>query len=53
MPDGFATTLSQRDHLVLVNNDPDNTYTMTVVPWSTVVRVILRGVEQVPGDVSR
>ena len=51
LPESFARTLSQQDHAVFVAKDPDNSYTLTVVPWDSVARVILRGVRQVPGEV--
>lgn len=52
LPDDFARTLSQQHHAVFVTRDPDNSYTLTVVPWDGVTRVILRGVQQVPGEMA-
>ena len=51
--DGFVKTLSQQDHAVLVTKEPDESYTLTIVPWDAVARVILRGVKQVPGEIVR
>jgi hypothetical protein len=53
LPDGYVKGLSEHSQAVFVTNDPDNTYTLTIVPWETVARVILRGMQEVPGEVVR
>jgi hypothetical protein len=50
LPDGFVRDLSQQDHLVVFTKDADGTHTLTVVPWDSVARVILRGVKQLPAN---
>jgi DNA-directed RNA polymerase subunit RPC12/RpoP len=52
LPDGFLKDLSQRDVAVLVSKDPDDSYTVNIVTWNTVSRVILRGIRQLPGEVA-
>jgi hypothetical protein len=51
LPDGYVSDLSQQDYAVLMSQDPDGSRTLTVVPWSGVARVIVRGVKRVPGNV--
>jgi hypothetical protein len=53
LPDGYIETASQPGHAVLVSRDPDGSHTVTLVPWDSVVRVILRGIRQVPGQIVR
>ncbi len=53
VPDGYLKSQSQHDYAVLVTRDPDGCWTMTVVPWSSISRIILRAVKQVPGEVVR
>jgi hypothetical protein len=53
LPDGYVETPSEQDHAVLVSRDPDGAHTVTIVPWDSVARVILRGIRQVPGQVVR
>jgi hypothetical protein len=53
LPDGYLTPHSQQDYAVLVTRDPDGLSTITVVPWSSISRIILRSVEKVPGEVVR
>jgi hypothetical protein len=52
-PDGYSKSHSQRDYAVLVTRDPDGLSTVTVVPWSSIARIIVRAVKQVPGEVVR
>jgi hypothetical protein len=52
-PDGYVRSHSQHDYAVLVTNDPDGCSTVTVVPWSSISRIILRALKQVPGEVVR
>jgi hypothetical protein len=49
----FAQNLSQRSHGVFGAKDAENgAYTLTVVPWDSVERVLLTGVKELPGDIS-
>ncbi|MEI8373160.1 MAG: hypothetical protein WCJ35_10055 [Planctomycetota bacterium] len=52
-PDGYLKSHSQQDYAVLVTRDPDGCSTITVVPWSSISRIILRSVKEVPGEVVR
>lgn len=53
VPDGYLKERSQQDYAVLVTRDPDGCWTITVVPWSSISRIIMRAVKQVPGEVVR
>ena len=53
LPDGYVKPHSQQDYAVLVTRDPDGLSTITVVPWNSISRIILRAVKQVPGEVVR
>ena len=53
LPDGYLKSRSQQDYAVLVTRDPDGCWTMTVVPWNSISRIIMRAVKQVPGEVVR
>lgn len=53
LPDAYVKSLSGRANAVLVSKDPDGSFTVTLVPWNTVARVILRGMKRVPGEVVR
>ncbi len=53
LPDGYLKSHSQQDYAVLVTREPDGCSTLTVVPWSSISRIILRAVKQVPGEVVR
>ena len=53
LPDGYLKSHSQQDYAVLVTRDPDGCSTITVVPWNSISRIILRAVKQVPGEVVR
>jgi hypothetical protein len=53
LPDGYVAAMSQHGHAVLVTRDPDGSHTVTLVPWDSVARVILRGIRQVPGEIVR
>ena len=52
-PDGYLKSHSQQDYAVLVTRDPDGCSTITVVPWSSISRIIMRSVKEVPGEVVR
>ncbi len=52
-PDGYVKSHSQQDYAVLVTRDPDGCSTITVVPWSSISRIIMRSVKEVPGEVVR
>jgi hypothetical protein len=51
LPEGFIHSLSQQQHAVLATKEHDDTYTLTVVPWEGVARVIVRGIKDPPGEV--
>jgi hypothetical protein len=51
LPDGYLKSQTQQDYAVLVTRDPDGLSTITVVPWNSISRIILRAVKQVPGEV--
>ena len=53
LPDGYLKSHSQHDYAVLVTRDPDGCSTITVVPWKSISRIIMRAVKQVPGEVVR
>jgi hypothetical protein len=53
LPDGYLKSHSQHDYAVLVTRDPDGCWTITVVPWSSISRIILRAVKRVPGEIVR
>lgn len=53
LPDGYLKSHSRQDYAVFVTRDPDGLSTITVVPWNSISRIIIRAVEQVPGDVVR
>ena len=53
LPDGYLKSHSRQDYAVLVTKDPDGCSTITVVPWKSISRIILRAVKQVPGEVVR
>jgi hypothetical protein len=53
LPEGFVPSLSQQTCAVLLAKDPDDSYTVTIIPWDTVVRVILRGVKEMPGEAAQ
>jgi len=52
-PDGYSKSHSQRDYAVLVSKDPDGLSTVTVVPWNSISKIIIRAVKHAPGDVIR
>jgi hypothetical protein len=47
-PDRFSEALSRGRHGVFAVKDPDGTYTLVVVAWESVVRVLIRGVRELP-----
>ena len=53
VPDGYVKPHSQQDYAVFVTRDPDGCSTITVVPWSSISRIILRAIKDVPGEVVR
>jgi hypothetical protein len=52
-PDGYLKSHSMQDHAVLVAKDPDGRSTVTIVPWNSIARIILRALKDVPGEVVR
>ncbi len=53
VPDGYLKSHSIHDHAVLVAKDPDGRSTVTIVPWNSIARIILRALKDVPGEVVR
>ncbi len=52
-PDGYLKSHSMEDYAVLVAKDPDSRSTVTIVPWNSIARIILRALKEVPGEVVR
>ena len=52
-PDGYLKSHSMQDYAVLVAKDPDGRSTVTIVPWNSIARIILRALKEVPGEVVR
>jgi hypothetical protein len=52
-PDAYVKSHSLQDYAVLVTKDPDGCSTVTIVPWNSIARIILRALKQVPGEVVR
>ncbi len=52
-PDGYLKSHSMQDYAVLVAKDPDGRSTVTIVPWNSIARIILRALKDVPGEVVR
>jgi hypothetical protein len=52
-PDAYIRSHSRHDYAVLVTKDPDGCSTVTVVPWTSISRIIMRALKQVPGEVVR
>ena len=48
LPDWFDRRLSQGTHGLFAAQAADATVTMTIVPWETVTRVVVRGVVGLP-----
>jgi len=48
LPDGFAENLSQQSHAVFTKRAEDGTHTLTVVAWDSIVRVLARGLKDLP-----
>ena len=48
LPDWFEQKLSQKSHGLFAGQAADGTVTMTVVPWDSVERVVIRGVVGLP-----
>ncbi len=52
VPDYFAEALSQDDHGVFAVKEPGGTHTLSVLAWDAIVRVMVRGVGQLPAEMS-
>jgi hypothetical protein len=52
-PDGYVRSRSMQDYAVVVTKEPDGRSTVTIVPWNSVSRIILRALKEVPGEVVR
>lgn len=50
VPDRFAKDLSRQNHGVFAVKEPGGTHTLTVVAWDSIVRVLVRGVKQLPPE---
>ena len=50
VPDRFAKALSRQNHGVFAVKEPGGTHTLTVVAWDSIVRVLVRGVKQLPRE---
>jgi hypothetical protein len=48
LPDWFERRLSQSTHGLFATQAADGTVTMTIVPWDTITRVVVRGVVGLP-----
>ena len=48
LPDWFERHLSQGPHGLFASQAADGTVTMTIVPWETITRVVVRGVVGLP-----
>jgi hypothetical protein len=53
LPDGYVNSHSRHDYAVFVTKDPDGCSTVTLLPWSSISRIIMRALKQVPGEVVR
>jgi hypothetical protein len=51
-PDHFAEKLSQGTHGVFGTKDPEGGYTLVAVRWESVLRVIVRGLESLPEEMT-
>jgi len=52
LPDRFAPALSQGSHGVFAVEETGGTHTLTVVAWDSIVRVLIRGVGELPEEMS-
>ena len=50
VPDRFAERLSQRKVGVFATKEPDGKHTVVVIAWDAVVRVMVRGMQQLPKE---
>jgi len=53
VPDRFADTLSRQSHGVFAVKESDGTYTLTVVAWDSVAKILVRGVGELPDEMSQ
>jgi hypothetical protein len=49
-PDRFAPALSQHSHGVFAVKESDGTHTLAVVAWDAIVRVLVRGLGELPRE---
>jgi hypothetical protein len=49
-PDGYSELLSSSDYGVFAIQEGDGNYTVTIIPWSSVRRVGVRKVAELPGE---
>lgn len=50
LPDRFARAMSEGSFAMLATTDPDGKHTLTAVAWGSVVRVVVRGLGQLPDE---
>jgi hypothetical protein len=50
VPDRFAVAISQLSHAVFAIKDSGSTFSLTAVPWESVVQVHVRGLKKLPED---
>jgi len=53
VPTLFAAPLSKQSHGVFAVEEADGTHTLTTVAWDSVVRVVVRGLKKLPGEMAR
>ncbi len=51
-PDRFAPALSQKNHGVFAVEESGGSHTLTVVAWDSVLRVLVRGLAELPEEMS-
>jgi hypothetical protein len=50
VPERFARGLSQKSHGVFAVKNSNGTYTVTAVPWTSVNRLLVRGIKSLPEE---
>ena len=50
VPDRFAQAGSQGSFAMLASSDADGKHTLTAVAWDSVVRIVVRGLAQLPEE---
>ncbi len=52
IPDHFARPLSRENYAVFGIKSPDGTYTLMALKWDSVVRVLVRGIKELPAEMA-